>query len=223
MQASVPEKDGPQQRAVPSLMMQMPDCPVCWDLFDDGARMPRILRCGHTVCESCLEYLPVDSRLGQRCLLCPECRSPCLWRGVRELPKNFILLRAMNKSAGTAGSHLQESYLSSIFIDLPFLLSLLHFLSTETRWLQRVVKRKLWDVTRLFCLAALLLMLVPLSLAHMFLAWWVACLGFLLLIWFTAGGFGLGAFILCLWVSYNIVYIFLRLNRSFHRKLTDVG
>lgn len=223
MQASVPEKDDPQQRALPLLIMQMPECPVCWDLFDDGVRMPRILRCGHTVCESCLEYLPIESRLGQRCLHCPECRSPCLWRGVRELPKNFILLRAMNKSSGS-GSHIQESYLSSLFIDLPFLLSLLHFLARETRWLQRVVKRKLWDVTRLFCLAALLLMLVPLSLAHMFLAWWVACLGFLLLIWFTAGGFGLGAFILCLWVSYNIVYIFLRLNRSFHRKLTeDVG
>ncbi|MCO5567438.1 hypothetical protein L7F22_021129 [Adiantum nelumboides] len=220
MQASVPYV--PQEKATSFRMMQMPECPVCWDVFDDGVRMPRILRCGHTVCESCLEYLPVDSRLGQRCLHCPECRSPCLWRGVRELPKNFILLRAMNKSAGT-GSHLEESYLSSIFIDLPFLLSLLHFLSTETRWLQMVVKRKLWDVIRLFCLAALLLMLVPLSLAHMFLAWWVASLGFLLLIWFTAGGFGLGVFILCLWVSYNIVYIFLRLNRSFHRKLTDVG
>lgn len=206
-------------------MMQMPECPVCWDSFDDGAHMPRILRCGHTVCESCLENLPVDSRLGQRCLNCPECRSPCLWRGVRELPKNFILLRAMNKSAQATGtaSHFQDSFLSNFLFDLPVLFSLLHFLSTETRWLQRMVKRKLWDVIRLFCLAALLLMLVPLSLAHMFLAWWVACLGFLLLIWFTAGGFGLGAFILCLWVSYNIVYIFLRLNRSFHRKLTDVG
>lgn len=31
--------------------MQLPDCPVCWDGFDDGPRMPRLLHCGHTICQ----------------------------------------------------------------------------------------------------------------------------------------------------------------------------
>ena len=214
--------------------MQMPECPVCWDVFNDNVRMPRILRCGHTVCQSCIEYLPVDSSMGQECLLCPECRSPCLWRGVRELPKNFILLRAMNlassqgaesdtvSGSGTgSGSRIDELYISSMLFDLPLLFSLLHFISMETRWLQRMVKRKLWEVMRLFGLAVLLLMLVPLSLVHMLLAWWVASLGFILLLWFTVGGFGFGAFILFVWISYNIVYTFMRLNRSLHRKPTE--
>ncbi|KAH7439731.1 hypothetical protein KP509_04G073800 [Ceratopteris richardii] len=201
--------------------MQMPECPVCWNLFDDGTYIPRILRCGHTVCEPCLECLPIESRMGQRCLHCPECRSPCLWRGVRELPKNFTLLRALNKSTDISG--LQENYLSNIFNYMPLLSSLSRFLSIKTRLLQRAIKRKIWVVTRLLCLGTLLLMFVPLSLANMFFAWWAACIGFLFVIWFTAGGFGLGAFILCLWAVYNSVYIILRLNRRFHKKLTDTG
>ena len=32
-------------------LMQLPDCPVCWDGFDDGPRMPRLLHCGHTICQ----------------------------------------------------------------------------------------------------------------------------------------------------------------------------
>jgi len=36
------------------LLMQLPDCPVCWDSFDNGPRMPRLLHCGHTICQVCL-------------------------------------------------------------------------------------------------------------------------------------------------------------------------
>lgn len=209
----------PQYRP-PFHTMQVPECPVCWDIFNDDARMPRILRCGHTICESCLDHLPVDSRLGQQCLHCPECRSPCLWKGVRELPKNFILLRAISITSQAGASHMEEGYMSFIS-DLPIFFSLSHFISTETRWLHRIIKRKFRDATRLFCLAALLLLLVPLALAHMLLAWWVAALGLLLLIWFTVGGFGLAVFIFCMWGSYNSLYILSRLNWPSRMKWTQ--
>ncbi|KAH7300483.1 hypothetical protein KP509_24G064600 [Ceratopteris richardii] len=217
MQASVPEKNVWQQRILPFNTMQVPECPVCWNLFDDYVHVPRVLRCGHTVCESCLEFLPVETRLGQRCLHCPECRSPCLWRGLSELPKNFILLQALHKSEG-AVDHVQESFLSRIFIDHPLILSLLDLFSTKMRWLQWIIRRKFWTVTQFFFLFTLILIFVPLSLAQIVLGWWVACLAFLVFIWFTAGSFGVIAFILCFWVCHNIVYIFFRLNRFFHRK-----
>eukprot|EP00249_Psilotum_nudum_P018951 c27034_g1_i3 orf=381-788(-) len=82
-----------------SQTMQIPECPVCWDHFNEGAHMPRILRCGHTICNSCLKYLPVDYRLGLQFLRCPECRNPCLWKGEQELPKNYVLLRALSNSS----------------------------------------------------------------------------------------------------------------------------
>lgn len=41
----------------PQFPMQLPDCPVCWDSFDDGPRMPRLLHCGHTICQVC--HFPV--------------------------------------------------------------------------------------------------------------------------------------------------------------------
>ena len=209
--------------------LRIPECPVCWDYFDDSTRIPRILRCGHTICESCLMNRPLESRLGQQCIDCPECHSPCLWRGVKEFPKNFILLRAMDKassrqvggSSTTSIISLEKNYLLNMFFDAEVISSCLHFVVIEGRRFRRMVRRKLWKVIRFFCLAALLVVLLLLSLLHAVLAWWVASLGFLLLIWFTAGGFGLGAFVLCLWLSYNITCIFLRLNMSLHRKIRD--
>ena len=38
-------------RSKQNSFMQLPDCPVCWDGFDDGPRMPRLLHCGHTICQ----------------------------------------------------------------------------------------------------------------------------------------------------------------------------
>lgn len=211
------------------LITRIPECPVCWDYFDDSTHVPRILRCGHTICELCLISRPLEVRLGQQCIDCPECHSPCLWRGVREFPKNFILLRAMDKTSprqADGGSSttisLEKNYLLNMFFDAEVISSCLHFVRIEGRRFRRMVKRKLWKALRFFCLAALLVVLLLLSLLHAVLAWWVALLGFLLLIWFTAGGFGLGVFVLCLWLSYNIASTFLRLNFSLQWKIRDV-
>ncbi len=33
------------------LPVELPYCPVCWDGYDHGKRMPRVLHCGHTICQ----------------------------------------------------------------------------------------------------------------------------------------------------------------------------
>ena len=37
----------------------VPECPVCWDLFDQELRSPRLIACGHTICEVCVGNLPL--------------------------------------------------------------------------------------------------------------------------------------------------------------------
>ncbi|KAH7715402.1 RING finger protein nhl-1-like protein, partial [Aphelenchoides avenae] len=44
-------------------------CGVCLELFTD----PRMLPCGHTYCQKCIEPLLEGAK--QKCALCPECRS----------------------------------------------------------------------------------------------------------------------------------------------------
>lgn len=46
-----PPKMALKARSKQNSYMQLPDCPVFWDGFDDGPRMPRLLHCGHTICQ----------------------------------------------------------------------------------------------------------------------------------------------------------------------------
>ena len=49
-------------------------CSVCWEEYqEDGPRIPRILPCSHTVCESCLVKL-LKPQGGMK-LTCPECMA----------------------------------------------------------------------------------------------------------------------------------------------------
>ena len=41
------------------LISPVPECPVCWDLFDQELRSPRLIACGHTICEVCVGNLPL--------------------------------------------------------------------------------------------------------------------------------------------------------------------
>ncbi|EFJ13262.1 hypothetical protein SELMODRAFT_9033, partial [Selaginella moellendorffii] len=66
------------------------ECPVCLEFFNDGSHTPRLLCCGHTVCQLCVERLVVSSSLPR--FRCPECRALSKWRGIHHFPKNYILL-----------------------------------------------------------------------------------------------------------------------------------
>lgn len=60
-------------------------CPVCLSTV----KSPRILPCGHSICEACLEPL-TNAENGKFKVKCPECRSGCD-RPADGFPKNFKL------------------------------------------------------------------------------------------------------------------------------------
>ncbi|GLJ52384.1 hypothetical protein SUGI_1114330 [Cryptomeria japonica] len=184
--------------------MEVPDCPVCWDRFDVNNRMPRLLYCGHTVCQLCLEYLPTETSLGQRWIRCPECRIPCVWRGVQQLPKNYILLHALDSfpdtNRGQPVANLVSAFLSHIQILFPFP----NFVWVDGITSHRLFKQKVWELVKLTSIAALVFLFVPMSFMHLLLAWWTAAIGFLIFLWLFVAGAGFCIFIFFLWCSYNV-------------------
>lgn len=64
-------------------------CSICEEAFDAGARMPRVLPCGHTYCHECLRQLSAKN------FICPEDRSPIRVKSPDDLPKNFALLKLL--------------------------------------------------------------------------------------------------------------------------------
>jgi hypothetical protein len=56
------------------------ECGICASMFNTGPRIPLILECGHTFCQSCVQH----NLGGQRC--CPYCRHP-IQKHVDELPR----------------------------------------------------------------------------------------------------------------------------------------
>ena len=55
----------------------MLECGICLERFDPPLRTPRILSCGHTYCEGCLQSLltPLVGVVGHKELPCPTCRK----------------------------------------------------------------------------------------------------------------------------------------------------
>lgn len=199
-------------------IMEVPECPVCWDSFDSDTRMPRLLRCGHTVCQLCLKCLPTEMRLGQRCLRCPECRIPCVWRKVQELPKNYILLRVLDSSSDTDRSQSILKMALSFLSDMQYLCPIANIFVVDTIRSQRLLKRKLCDLAKLTCISSLVLLFVPISLAHVLLAWWTAAIGFLILLWLALVGMGFCALIFFVWGSCNIVSVVYKSHKFLFKK-----
>ncbi|XP_076639003.1 E3 ubiquitin-protein ligase TRIM23 [Colletes latitarsis] len=77
----------------------MLECRVCDEVFTiDGANVPRLLHCGHTVCHSCLLKIR-PCMTDQQFLLCPFDRQPT---GISEnhvysLKKNFALIELLER------------------------------------------------------------------------------------------------------------------------------
>ena len=75
--------------------LECPTCPTCYERFDDQDFCPRILRCGHSVCSSCLGNLICYSTYT---ICCPICRNKMylLPAGVAKVPKNFLVLKIID-------------------------------------------------------------------------------------------------------------------------------
>ncbi|XP_022748867.1 uncharacterized protein LOC111298415 isoform X1 [Durio zibethinus] len=71
---------------------ELPECPVCLQPYDEACTIPRVLACGHTVCELCLATLPQKLPGAIRC---PACTVLVKYppEGPKTLPKNIDLLR----------------------------------------------------------------------------------------------------------------------------------
>ncbi|KAL2339739.1 hypothetical protein Fmac_007679 [Flemingia macrophylla] len=73
--------------------MELPECPVCLQSFDGQDAVPRVLSCGHSVCESCVAELPQRYPNTIRCPACTQLVKYPSQQGPSSLPKNIDLLR----------------------------------------------------------------------------------------------------------------------------------
>ena len=81
---------------------ERPECPLCFECFREdstGARVPRILRCGHSACHGCYSHMlrrvQVETGREAKPLECPVCKDVTLVRHGKagSLPKVYSLLR----------------------------------------------------------------------------------------------------------------------------------
>ncbi|KAA8546443.1 hypothetical protein F0562_002818 [Nyssa sinensis] len=73
--------------------LELPECPVCLQTYGGESTTPRVIACGHSVCEACLTQLPKPFPFTIRC---PECNQLVKYphpQGPSALPKNIDLLR----------------------------------------------------------------------------------------------------------------------------------
>ncbi|WOH02200.1 hypothetical protein DCAR_0521589 [Daucus carota subsp. sativus] len=70
---------------------ELPECPVCLQYYDGACTIPRVLPCGHSVCEACVSQLPNPF---PQTIRCPACTQLVKYpQNVSSLPKNIDLLR----------------------------------------------------------------------------------------------------------------------------------
>ena len=78
-----------------------PECSICLEGYNDKAKFPRMLSCGHSFCSSCLERL-----LYGNTIRCPTCRSLIVVpTGVAGLSKNFDLLKIVDNQLKQAAKN----------------------------------------------------------------------------------------------------------------------
>lgn len=58
------------------------DCDICYHAMDEGVHLPRVMNCGHTVCDECIKRVITSDNL------CPECREP-----ITSVNTNVFILR----------------------------------------------------------------------------------------------------------------------------------
>ncbi|XP_042463165.1 uncharacterized protein LOC122046504 isoform X2 [Zingiber officinale] len=92
--------------------MESPECPVCLQPYDEQQAVPRVLACGHSICEQCLVVLPPPSHALPDALRCPACTQIVPFSrslGPAALPKNIDLLRVLPVSSSSSLSPSPDS------------------------------------------------------------------------------------------------------------------
>ena len=156
-----------------------------------------------------------ESGPGQRRVRCPECRGVCVWRGIHELPKNYILLPILSSSSST---HKHTKFGSEITprplipSQLPIISQISRLSSHIIEHIPRIIKRKLWDLGKLSWALIAMVVLLPLSFVHMVLAWSIAIFGSFVFVWFSLGSVGIMLFMLSTWLCYTIAQLVVELG-----------
>lgn len=73
------------------------DCLICAYPYDRHQKVPRILQCGHTFCQTCLFELKRQRGDGHTTILCPTCRKVETVFCIENLPENeYVFEREAN-------------------------------------------------------------------------------------------------------------------------------
>ncbi|XP_047329289.1 uncharacterized protein LOC124932669 [Impatiens glandulifera] len=73
--------------------LEPPECPVCLQSYDQNSTIPRVLACGHSACDVCIDQLPHPFPFTIRCPACTQLVNYPNPQGASALPKNIDLLR----------------------------------------------------------------------------------------------------------------------------------
>ena len=71
------------------------ECPICMERYSPRERIPKVLQCGHTFCNICLENLGAHQRIE-----CPKCKvnHAIPSRGVQDISTNHDILGMLDYS-----------------------------------------------------------------------------------------------------------------------------
>jgi len=97
-------------------MEELPECPVCLQNYDDENAIPRVLSCGHTVCEACLVHLPPRFPNTIRCPACTQLVKYSPNQGPSSLPKNIDLLRISLQHSSSSHKSNQRSSINDEYV-----------------------------------------------------------------------------------------------------------
>jgi len=70
------------------------ECPICSEKFNADENCPKVLSCGHTVCERCLFFIIYNNEIQ-----CPSCRLVVVSPSPHSLPKNHTLLSFISQTS----------------------------------------------------------------------------------------------------------------------------
>ena len=77
------------------------ECDICLVEWDNKIHIPRMLNCGHTICELCLVNIFDTNKNKANILFCPSCMNPLpnikKIEDIKNLIKNINLLRISEK------------------------------------------------------------------------------------------------------------------------------
>ncbi|XP_006011965.1 E3 ubiquitin-protein ligase TRIM32 [Latimeria chalumnae] len=80
----------------PDIVREVTECPICMETFNDTQLRPKLLQCGHTICQQCLEKLIATTINGIRC---PFCSKITRMTSLSQLADNLTVLKIIDSAS----------------------------------------------------------------------------------------------------------------------------